>query len=106
VLSFISSPAYTHELGPLLEAVVEESKASGTEIVQTYLADFEEQKKEVLEGAGFEEEARLRNNLKLDGGRKADLLVYVRELEGGGPLLRGPEQYYGGRPADLGLTGS
>ena len=106
VLSFISAPAYVRQTASLLLAVVEESRSTGTAIVQTYVADFEEEKKRVLGEAGFDEEARLRNNLKMEGGETADLLVYARELQSGRELLRGPDQYYGGRQAYARITES
>ena len=97
-MNLIPAPSYHHELDVLVDSIVREAEGTGTEIIQIYLADSEEEKKQVLERVNFFEGARLRNNLKLDGGDTCDPLIYARELAGSRAGMKGPRQYYGGSP--------
>ena len=96
ILNIISSPSYFDELDTLLEAIVGEAESDATEIIQIYLADFEQDKKDILESVAFVEGARLRDYLKLDGGETRDMLVYTRRLDASRTVMKGPDQYYGG----------
>ena len=98
ILNFIGAPSYISQIDGLLDAIIDEARETGTEIVHAYLADVDQEKKSILKKVGFREEARLKDSLKLELGEGCDLLVYARHLGGGGRLARAPSHYYGGTP--------
>lgn len=97
-LSFRVAPGYFDQCGDLLAAAVE--KCAGLEIglLNTYVADCDADQKRLLEEAGFGEEARFENRLRINGAF-VDLVVYTRMLAEASKPLRDEGDYYGGRMA-------
>ena len=93
-----ASPAYLSQLPELLSAVVEGERAEGTEVLQAYLAEGDRTKQHAFRVAGFREETRLRNRLRV-GEERMDLLFYGRSLHQRAPPAHSAATYYGARPA-------
>ncbi len=94
-------PAYLGQLPELLSAVVERARDTGAEALQAYLADSDRAKQQIFQAAGFREEARLRDRLRVDAapaGRQ-DLLVYSQTLDRHTSPAHSESAFYGARPA-------
>ena len=96
VLSFRVAPAFTSRSAALLAAAVERSAALGISVLHVHAADCDEDQKQLLQGAGFAEEARFRDRLRVGEGF-VDLVVYGRSssLPAAPSLDEG--EFYGGR---------
>ena len=83
ILDCWACPAYLAQLPELLLTVVERARAAGAEALQAYLAESDRAKQEAFQEAGFREEARLRDRLRVDAAPAArqDLLVYHLSLD-------------------------
>ena len=94
-------PAYLAQLPELLSAVVERARAAGAEVLQAYLAESDRAKQEAFQEAGFREEARLRDRLRVDAAprRRQDLLVYHLSLDRRASPVHPESSFYGARPA-------
>jgi RimJ/RimL family protein N-acetyltransferase len=97
-LSFRVCPAYVEQTSELLKAAADRAKDLSINVLQLYIADRDNEHKELAKAAGFSEEARLRGRLR-DGAEWMDLLVYSKSLSGAAPPQRGIGDYYGGRMA-------
>ncbi len=97
-LSFRVCPAYTSQTAELLDAAAEQADELSIGILQTHIADCDDDQKGVVASCSFVEEARLRNRLRCGQGC-VDLLVYTRVLGDAPPPLREEGDYYGGRNA-------
>jgi L-amino acid N-acyltransferase YncA len=98
VVDFCGCPDYLGQLPELLAAVVQASEQRGTELLQASIAECDQEKRQLLESAGFRESARLRDRLQ-DGDQRFDLLIYERQIS---PLKQPSHplaSYYGARPA-------
>ena len=95
ILSFRVCPSYFEQGAELLTAAAEKAKALSIRGLQIYIADCDDDQKEMVKSAGFVEEARLRNRL-YDGENWIDMLVYTLWLADVAPL-RSEEDYYGNR---------
>ena len=95
-LSFRVCPHYVEQAADLLNAASEKAKERSIQLLQTYIADCDDDQKEQVDAAGFSEEARLRNRL-CNGGEQMDLLVYSLSLSNTVNPLRGSGDYYGSR---------
>lgn len=91
-------PAYLPQLPDLIAALVEQAATGATEVIQTWVAASDGERQSLLSSAGFREEARLANCLRL-GNDRDDLLVYALSLNRRMPPARPPSAYYGARPA-------
>ena len=97
-LSFRLCPAYRGQAGQLLAAVGQAARDLNVGILQTPVADGDDEPQALLRAAGFALEARLPQRLGEGGGHR-DLLIYGRRLEGALEARRPPGDYYGGRQA-------
>src|SRR5205823_5574989 len=97
-LEFWACPAYLKQLPELLGALVERARAGSAEILQAYVADVDTEKRALLEGAGFREEARLHERLR-EGDDARDLLIYSRSFDRRSPKAHPVSNYYGSRQA-------
>jgi GNAT superfamily N-acetyltransferase len=95
-LSFRVSPAYYGQAAELLEAGAREAAELSITLLQAYMAEGDGDQMELLEAAGFAQEARLHNRLRTPDGL-VDMLVYSRQLAGNGEPTFGPGDYYAGR---------
>ena len=95
ILSFRVCPSYFGQGPELLAAAAEKAKALSIQGLQIYIADCDDDQKEIVKKAGFVEEARLENRL-YDGENWIDMLVYSLWLPDVTPL-RSEEDYYGNR---------
>ena len=95
-LSFRVHPGYFSQVPELLDAAAKRAAERAIGVLQVYVADCDDDQKELLKGAGFSEEARLRNRLR-NGQAEVDLLVYTMSLPDPIRPLRGRGDYYGGR---------
>ena len=95
MLSFRVCPSYFEQGPELLTAAAEKAKALSIQGLQIYIADCDNDQKEMAKQAGFVEEARLQNRL-YDGENWIDMLVYTLWLADVAPL-RSEEDYYGNR---------
>ena len=94
-------PAYLAQLPELLSAVVERTRAAGAETLQAHLAEGDRAKQQIFQEAGFREEARLTDRLRVDAepaGRQ-DLCVYHLSLDGRASPAHPASGFYGARPA-------
>ena len=82
----------------LLAAARERAEELSIAILQTYVADGDNEAMELLQQAGFGEEARLRGRLS-DGEEMRDLLVYTVFIEGRQKRRNPRDDYYGQRTA-------
>lgn len=96
ILSFRLCPSYFEQASELLDAVAQRAKELSIEILNIYIADCDDEQKELVKAAGFSEEARLRNRLR-NGSKWMDLLVYILSFPGTADSLRSRGDYYGGR---------
>ena len=94
-LSFRVCPGYFGQGPELLAAAAEKAKDLSIQGLQIYVADCDDDQKEMVKAAGFVEEARLQNRL-YDGENWIDMLVYSLWLPAVTPL-RSEEDYYGNR---------
>jgi len=97
-LSFRASPAYFGQVPELLETARERAGALGISILQTYVAADDNEAAELLRGADFVEEARLRGRLS-DGEYTRDMLVYTSLIEHAAGRRHSRDDYYGQRRA-------
>jgi GNAT superfamily N-acetyltransferase len=88
-------PAYLSQLPDLLTAVVQVAREGTAEILEAYVAVVDATKRQVLEAVGFQEEARLRGRLSVEGER-VDLCVYSLSIRGPVTPAHRPGAYYGG----------
>lgn len=95
-LSFRVCPGYFAQVPALLDAAAKKAGELSIGLLQVYVADCDDDQKELVKAAGFSEEARLRNRLR-NGQEEVDLLVYTMSLPGPIRPLRGEGDYYGGR---------
>jgi len=95
-LSFRVCPGYFSQVPELLDAATKRAGEHSIGILQVYVADCDNDQKGLLKGAGFSEEARLRNRLR-NGQEEVDLLIYTVSLPGPIRPLRSQGDYYGGR---------
>src|SRR5262245_5326771 len=96
-VDFWACPAYLGQVPELLARLVQASADGGAELLEARVAEVDAAKRELLEGAGFREEARLRERLRL-GDERLDLCVYSRPFGRRRPPTHPPGAYYGGRP--------
>ena len=96
VLSFRVAPAFSGQAADLLGAVVERCAALEIAVLYVYLADCDDDQKQLLEEVGFGEEARFKRRLRVDG-RYVDMVVYARTLAQMATALFDEGYYYGGR---------
>ncbi len=89
-------PSYFEQTPELLTAAAEKAKHLSINLLQIYIADCDDDQKELATAAGFAEEARLRNRLRTGEGLM-DMLVYTLSLPGAAPPLRSEGDYYGNR---------
>ena len=94
-LSFRVCPNYFEQGAELLTAAAEKAKDLSINTLQIYIADCDDDQKEILKAAGFVEEVRLHNRL-YDGENLMDMLVCTLWLPNVSPL-RSEEDYYGNR---------
>ena len=94
-LSFRVCPSYFKQGTELLTAAAEKAKALSIQALQIYIADCDDDQKEMVVTAGFAEEVRLHNRL-YDGENWIDMLVYTLWLPAVTPL-RSEGDYYGNR---------
>jgi N-acetylglutamate synthase-like GNAT family acetyltransferase len=94
-LSFRVCPSYFGQVSDLLTATAEKAKTLSIQGLQIYVADCDDDQREIVKAAGFVEEARLRNRL-YDGEDMIDMLVYTLWLSDVTPL-RNEGDYYGNR---------
>ena len=96
VLSFRVAPAFTSRTAALLGAAVERSAALGIAVLHVHAADCDEDQKQLLEEAGFAEEARYQDRLRAGGGF-VDLVIYGRRSSPPPEPSFDEGEYYGGR---------
>ena len=65
-------------------------------VLHVYLADCDDDQKQLLAEAGFGEEARFKRRLRIDG-QFVDMVVYGRTLAQTATVLFDEGDYYGGR---------
>ena len=95
ILSFRVCPSYFGQASELLTAAAEKAKALSIQGLQIYIADCDDDQKEMVKSVGFVEEARLQNRL-YDGENWIDMLVYTLWLPDVTPL-KSEGDYYGNR---------
>lgn len=95
-LSFRVCPSYFDQASELLEAAVRRANELSIKILQVFIADRDDEQKELVKEVGFSEEARLRNRLR-NGDTWMDLAVYTLSRPGAVRPLRSAGDYYGGR---------
>ena len=95
-LSFRVAPAYYGQAVDLLEATARRAAELSITLLQTFVAEGDRDQAELLEVAGFAQEARLRDRLRTSDGLE-DMLVYTRQLPGSEGPIFGPGDYYAGR---------
>ncbi len=95
-LAFRVCPAYMAQAGDLLQSSLERAAALSIGIVQTHIADVDDDQKEIVQAAGFSETARLPGHF-WDGIDKVDMLIYTCEIESCPRITRGRGDYYAGR---------
>ena len=96
ILSFRVAPAFSGQAVDLLNAAVEQCADLAIAVLHVYLADCDDDQKQLLEEAGFGEEARFKRRLWVDG-RFVDMVVYARILAQTATALFDEGYYYGGR---------
>ena len=96
VLSFRVAPAFTSRSTALLGAAVERCAAVGISAVSVHAADSDADQKQLLQEAGFAEEARFRDRLRV-GSRFVDLVVYGRRSPPPPAPSFDEGEFYGGR---------
>ena len=97
VLDFWACPAYLRQLPELVAAIVERAGTGPVERLRACVAEVDLAKRAVLEGAGFHEEARLAEQLRV-GDQRIDLLLYGRALGRRTTPAHPLGTYYGARP--------
>ena len=90
------APAFSGQAADLLNAAVERCADLEIAVLHVYLADCDADQKQLLEEAGFGEEARFKRQLRVDG-RFVDMVVYARALAQTAATLFDEGYYYGGR---------
>ncbi len=96
VLSFRVAPAFANRSAALLGAAVERSEALGIAVLHVHAADCDTDQKQLLEEAGFAEEARFRDRLRAGDGY-VDLVVFGRRSSPTAAPSFDEGDYYGGR---------
>ena len=94
-LSFRVSPSYFDQGAELLTAAAAKAKALSIQALQIYIAECDDDQKDMVKAAGFVEESCLHNRL-YDGEHLMDMLVYTLWLPAVTPL-RSEGDYYGNR---------
>ena len=94
-LSFRVCPSYFEQGVELLTTAAERAKPLSIQGLQVYIADCDDDQKEMVKASGFAEEARLQNRL-FNGENWIDMLVYTLWLADVTPL-RSEGDYYGNR---------
>ena len=94
-LSFRVCPSYFEQGAELLTAAAEKATALSIQGLQIYIADCDDDQKEMARAGGFVEETRLQHRL-YDGENWIDMLVYTLWLPKVSPL-RSEGDYYGNR---------
>ena len=94
-LSFRVCPSYFDQGTELLTAAAEKAKALSIQGLQVYIAECDDDQKEIVKTSGFAEDVRLHNRL-YDGENWIDMLVYTLWLADVAPL-RSEGDYYGNR---------
>ena len=94
-LSFRVCPSYFEQAPELLTAAVEKAKTLSIKALQIYIADCDDDQKEMVKAVGFAEESRLGDRL-YDGENLMDMLIYTLWLPDTTPL-RSEGDYYGNR---------
>ena len=95
-LSFRVCPAYFGQTTELLNAAAQRAQALAIKTLQLYIAGCDNEQIELVQEAGFSEEARLADRLR-HGEKWLDLLVYTRSLSKDVPPLLNQGDYYGNR---------
>ena len=95
-LSFRLCPSYYQQASELLSAVHRRARELSVRIINIYIADCDDEQKELVEEVGFSEGARLQNRLR-NGSEWMDLLIYTLSLPGMPDPVRDRGDYYGGR---------
>ena len=95
-ITFRIAPAYLSQAEDLISAVETEARKIGIEILHIQIAGRDIDQIELIKSLSFEETARFKRHFK-DGDSPYDLLVFGKELCGGGGAKRGKKDYYGGR---------
>ena len=98
VVDFWGCPAYLQQLPELLATLAQNAAQRGTELLQASIAECDQEKRQLLESAGFSETARLRDRLR-EGDQRFDLLIYERQLSPQEQISHPLASYYGARPA-------
>ena len=98
-VDFWACPAYLGQLRELLAAVIQAAATGSAEILEARVAASDVAKRQLLEAAGFREEARLRERLRM-GQERVDLCVYALGFDRHLPPLHAPGAFYGGRWRD------
>jgi RimJ/RimL family protein N-acetyltransferase len=96
VVDFWACPAYLGQLPELLAALVQAAREENAEILEARVAAVDTTKRQLLESAGFREEARLSERQRL-GEERVDLLIYTLSFGRHLPPVHPPGGYYGGR---------
>lgn len=96
LLDFWACPAYLGQMPDLMAAIVRQAEEGSAEVLQAYVADVDTEKQQILSAAGFREEARLRERLRV-GDSRVDLLIYGRSLSRRALPAHPASSYYGAR---------
>jgi RimJ/RimL family protein N-acetyltransferase len=97
-MSFRVTPPYEMQAVGLLAGTIDRARALNIRTLQISVAACDTGMAELLVSAGYAEEARLKDRLRVDGGWM-DVLVYSLTIEGEVPPYRAIDDYYGTRKA-------
>jgi RimJ/RimL family protein N-acetyltransferase len=87
-LSFRVCPDYFQQASELLKAAAQRARELSIKILNIYIAECDDEQKELVKAAGFSEEARLRDRLR-NGSEWMDLLIYTLSSPGSpGPFAK------------------
>ena len=95
-MSFRVIPAYASAACELLERAIRKAGDIGVRTLQVSIAACDEDMAELAGTAGFAQEARLKDRLRVDDGWM-DVLTYSRTVDGDVPPYRPIDDYYGTR---------
>ena len=95
-LGFRIVPGYEPQLGELLEAVEKRARSISIRTLQVPIASCDRHQGELARAAGFGEEARLKDRLRLTEGY-ADLLIFGKTITETVEPFREVDDYYGTR---------
>ena len=90
------APAFMNRTAALLGAAVERCAALGIAVLHVHAADCDEDQKQLLQEAGFAEEGRFRDRLRVGEGF-VDLVVYGRRSSPPAAPSFDEGEFYGGR---------